>query len=33
LYHFSEGPRLQRFVTPLLVCEALFPYLLLLLVP
>jgi 4-amino-4-deoxy-L-arabinose transferase-like glycosyltransferase len=32
LYHFSNGPRLQRFVTPLLVCEALFPYLLLLLV-
>jgi 4-amino-4-deoxy-L-arabinose transferase-like glycosyltransferase len=33
LYHFSKGPRLQRFVAPLLVCEALFPYLLLLLVP
>jgi 4-amino-4-deoxy-L-arabinose transferase-like glycosyltransferase len=33
LYHFSKGLRLQRFVAPLLVCEALFPYLLLLLVP
>jgi 4-amino-4-deoxy-L-arabinose transferase-like glycosyltransferase len=33
LYHFSEGLRLRRFVVPLLVCEALFPYLLLLLVP
>jgi 4-amino-4-deoxy-L-arabinose transferase-like glycosyltransferase len=33
LYHFSERLRLQRFVMPVLVCEALFPYLLLLLVP
>jgi 4-amino-4-deoxy-L-arabinose transferase-like glycosyltransferase len=33
LYHFSERLRLQRLVVPLLVCESIFPYLLLLLVP
>ncbi len=33
LYHFSERLRLQRLFIPLLVCEAIFPYLLLLLVP